>query len=837
MMDDRGNMNFSEPQLEFFNFDALSDDEVQRIKNLLKQPCSAVELPDVTIYAAGKDQVNGVPPDYKSVPVAMTVSLDYSHPVASTYATMPQPHMYSVASTVNGTAYITGYAVPNLYVPQPTRKAYVNGIDCVESGNGNAGTAAGAGALAEQVVDPNGVTGMVVPSNMYPPAAWSNVYQCPTYVLPTMSTFFAPITPVHATGIRAPTSTVGICGDNGVSSTVAPPLQPTYMAVAPVSIPPSVVAETAIIPQTPIPTEIVTSIEPQTYHTSDDFYEKSEEQYEPEADDEASYEEAKNSEESNDEEPKEEVKPSEPEIEKPDDVNGVAEVVVEISKPAPSVNKTWASLFKRKDTHETTLVQPPTLATNHQPKVFQNQGETPPTVVEKDKSAAVIVNGNNSSATTTQPKTKKMDAPSISIPNEHLQTNGFPKETNASSRSLGEMLISMKVDQKPVNFYPRGLQNKGNWCYINATLQALLACPPFYNFLSKLPNVVGLQNGNSSSPITDCMVEFVHEFSPLSHVGTTVSTATRKKDDKPSVMIGHHFEPSYIYSVMSKVKSDAFEGRQEDAEEFLSCLLNGLHEEMLAAIASAEGNEKKNDEQATENCDEDEESWKVIEKGNKSSVTRPTAFTSSPVSDIFCGRFRSALHAVSVSSATLQPFFSLPLDIQSDNVRSVKEALLGLVTKETLQGYHCSKTKQEVAASRQITLDELPPILILHLKRFVYDKDGGCQKLSKRLEFKINLEFGKELLSSTAKIKLGSNKQKHYRLTAVVYHCGREAVKGHYIADVYHHGSNAWLRADDTRLTVVQESEVLNHPNNMVPYLLFYRRLDEPLTNSVGSVK
>lgn len=34
------------------------------------------------------------------------------------------------------------------------------------------------------------------------------------------------------------------------------------------------------------------------------------------------------------------------------------------------------------------------------------------------------------------------------------------------------------------------------------------------------------------------------------------------------------------------------QGKQEDAEEFLSCLLNGFHDEMIAAIEAAYGSSK-----------------------------------------------------------------------------------------------------------------------------------------------------------------------------------------------------------------------------------------------------
>ena len=42
---------------------------------------------------------------------------------------------------------------------------------------------------------------------------------------------------------------------------------------------------------------------------------------------------------------------------------------------------------------------------------------------------------------------------------------------------------------------------------------------------------------------------------------------------------------------------------------------------------------------------------------------------------------------------------------------------------------------------RRMTLEELPPVLILHLKFFVYDKDGGSQKLMKKIDYTIELEI------------------------------------------------------------------------------------------------
>lgn len=40
-------------------------------------------------------------------------------------------------------------------------------------------------------------------------------------------------------------------------------------------------------------------------------------------------------------------------------------------------------------------------------------------------------------------------------------------------------------------------------------------------------------------------------------------------------------------------------------------------------------------------------------------------------------------------------------------------------------------------------MEELPPVLVLHLKRFVFEKTGGCQKLTKNIDYPVDLEISK----------------------------------------------------------------------------------------------
>lgn len=55
-----------------------------------------------------------------------------------------------------------------------------------------------------------------------------------------------------------------------------------------------------------------------------------------------------------------------------------------------------------------------------------------------------------------------------------------------------------------------------------------------------------------------------------------------------------------------------------------------------------------------------------------------------------------------------------------------------------------SKTRQQIEAWKQVTLEKLPAVLILHLKWFVYNNDNyanGCSKILKGMEFPVDLKI------------------------------------------------------------------------------------------------
>lgn len=74
------------------------------------------------------------------------------------------------------------------------------------------------------------------------------------------------------------------------------------------------------------------------------------------------------------------------------------------------------------------------------------------------------------------------------------------------------------------------------------------------------------------------------------------------------------------------------------------------------------------------------------------------------------------------------------------------DALGHLTTSEAVDGFTCAKTKQEVQAKKQYSIEALPPVLVLHLKRFVYDPKEGTVKLRKPISYAHTLEIKKGML-------------------------------------------------------------------------------------------
>ncbi|GBP64511.1 Ubiquitin carboxyl-terminal hydrolase 36 [Eumeta japonica] len=226
-----------------------------------------------------------------------------------------------------------------------------------------------------------------------------------------------------------------------------------------------------------------------------------------------------------------------------------------------------------------------------------------------------------------------------------------------------------------------GMQNVGNTCYLNSTLQALYHVPAFANWLvSEGPHVEKCNQ---------------HEGCVVCGMRATL-LATQKSGGSP-------IKPWQVYSKLRLICRHLTPGRQEDAHEFLRYLVEAMEKSYLSRFINVE----KLDQYSKE---------------------------TTPLNQILGGYLRSTVRCLSCQhlSTTYQHFQDLLLDIRKHS--TLDEALDSFFSRERLEdlGYKCEACNKKVSATKQFFIERAPMILCIALKRF--SLTGG--KLSKQIQFR-----------------------------------------------------------------------------------------------------
>ncbi|EOQ99539.1 putative ubiquitin carboxyl-terminal hydrolase 3 [Wallemia ichthyophaga EXF-994] len=373
------------------------------------------------------------------------------------------------------------------------------------------------------------------------------------------------------------------------------------------------------------------------------------------------------------------------------------------------------------------------------------------------------------------------------------------------------------------NIQLRGLINLGNLCFANSIFQSLVFCQPFYQMMIGLSTQ--LPFSFNKTPLLDATIAFLQQFNP-----------TNDMNDMND--IGEPFTPTLIYDALKQYNrfNTIHRGQQEDAEEFLGFFLDTLHEELVSISPRLKPRTRWFD-----GVDSPDDSNEWLQVGHKNKTlnkpSTPSNPTESPISKLFGGKFRSTLKTPGQKdSITLEPFQPLQLDIQPDHIHSIEDALLNLAQPETIHGVYSPSKQGPVDATKQVTIDTSPPILIIHLKRFLYHSVGGVMKSNKRITYQPTLSIPNSILSPWNTPADGL----HYRLFAVVYHHGQNSGSGHYTIDVLRQDLKQWVHIDDIVMNFLDENHVVETEygssgnnnsngssanNDKTAYLLLYSKM------------
>ncbi|CAK5278168.1 unnamed protein product, partial [Mycena citricolor] len=458
----------------------------------------------------------------------------------------------------------------------------------------------------------------------------------------------------------------------------------------------------------------------------------------------------------------------------------------------------------------------------------------PSSGVKKSWASLFVANSaasqSSSSSTPARSKLPTSSVVGFSVP---ATPSAKEEKRKADNAALMALLSGTEAAAAPVSYatastatakeklIPRGLVNTGNMCFANAVLQVLLRCEPFVRFFSRLQALAGEDEDGwlEPAPLVRATGAFMKKFiRPV--VAPSAGKGKARAEDEDD--FEDAFIPTEIYDALKdKKRFDGMRGgHQEDAEEFLGFFLDTLEEELLAVAGSS----MKRADVVEEHVEEDAvgDGWMEVGKKNRTVVTRTIKSEDSPISRIFGGKFRSTLRAPSQrDSVIVEDWRSLRIDIQREGIQTIEDALAFLSHPQSIQMAHPTRPGTVLEASQQVLIDSLPPILVLHMKRFCYDAaEGAVIKVGKQIVFSPELELGNDLMAA-------KSKPARYRLFGAIYHHGLSAGGGHYTLDVLH--GEGWVRIDDELVSDVRPADVFGAANfkeeTRCAYLLFYRRI------------
>lgn len=251
--------------------------------------------------------------------------------------------------------------------------------------------------------------------------------------------------------------------------------------------------------------------------------------------------------------------------------------------------------------------------------------------------------------------------------------------------------------------------------------------------------------------------------------------------------------------------------RQHDSQEFLAFLLDGIHEDLNRQQQHQKPYIEDRDCDGTNDIVDAMEAWKNYLRRDKS-----------PIVDIFQGQLRSQLTCSECGhlSVKFEPFMYLSLPITAE-CSTIQDCLQVYLAEEQLNGmnqWYCSKCKKHVDATKKTDLWILPPILIVHLKRFSCNDYGQlASKNNRPIEFPVeDWDLGPFV---TRSMPFGESS---YDLYAVSNHVGNLG-GGHYTACTKSRfDEEQWFECNDATIRPVDGPAGGSAATSA--YVLFYNR-------------
>ncbi|XP_041642666.1 ubiquitin carboxyl-terminal hydrolase 8 isoform X2 [Cheilinus undulatus] len=332
-----------------------------------------------------------------------------------------------------------------------------------------------------------------------------------------------------------------------------------------------------------------------------------------------------------------------------------------------------------------------------------------------------------------------------------------------------------------------GLRNMGNTCYMNSILQCLCNTPALAEYFNN-----------------NLYMEDINRYNILGHKG---EVAEEFGVIMKALWAGLYkcISPRDFKITIGKINEQFAGYDQQDSQELLLFLMDGLHEDLNKA-----DNRKRYKEEENDHLDDQtaaDLAWSKHKLLNESIIVA-----------LFQGQFKSTVQCLTChrKSRTFETFMYLSLPLASTSKCSLQDCLRLFSKEEKLTDNNkvfCRHCKAHRDSTKKLEIWKVPPILLVHLKRFSYE-GRWKQKLQTSVDFPLDcLDLAQYVIGPKQNLK-------RYNLFGVSNHYGG-LDGGHYTAYCKNAPKQRWYKFDDHEVSDISTSSV----KSSAAYILFYSSL------------
>ncbi|TKA54332.1 hypothetical protein B0A53_03426 [Rhodotorula sp. CCFEE 5036] len=350
-----------------------------------------------------------------------------------------------------------------------------------------------------------------------------------------------------------------------------------------------------------------------------------------------------------------------------------------------------------------------------------------------------------------------------------------------------------------------GLKNLGNTCYMNSTIQCLSAAVPFARYFTggayrKDINVVNPLG--TKGALANAVAELIRMLWAQQY---------------------HFLSPVTFREAICRVAPQFRGSEQHDAQEFLGFLLDGLHEDCNYVVHKPPPiemtPEREHDLETLPPQIMSEREWQIYKMRNDSFIVQ-----------CFQGQFRNQMRCLTCQKTSTTYNTFMPLSVPIPGGRGIgKVSLMAcletFVRDEILDrddAWHCPRCKKERKSVKKLSLSKLPPILVIHLKRFSFHGPFSDKASSTSLQYPLTgldlTPFLPPPLYDNRGQAIGGGPPNGYvyDLFGVTNHYGNLS-SGHYTAFV--RSGKEWFNIGDSKVTPCNPKVVESAKS---AYILYY---------------